>query len=62
MKIKIKNDVHANFKYYYPNEYNSQFNDNNNKMLNYDLTNNQMNSNYLMHKSQNNFYKTQSGI
>ena len=62
MKIKIKNDVHANFKYYYPNEYNSQFNDNNNKMLNYDLTNNQMNSNYLMQQSQNNFYKTQSGI
>ena len=59
---KIKNDVHANFKYYYPNEYNSQFNDNNNKMLNYDLTNNQMNSNYLMQQSQNNFYKTQSGI
>jgi len=58
---KIKNDIHANCKYYYPNEYNSQFNDNN-KMQNYDSTNNQMNSNYLMHGSQNNFYKTQSGI
>ena len=58
---KIKNDIHANCKYYYPNEYNSQFNDNN-KMQNYDMTNNQMNSNYLMNKSQNNFYKTQSGI
>ena len=58
---KIKNDMHANYKYYYPNEYNSQFNDNN-KVQNYDLTNNQMNSNYLIHRSQNNFYKAHSGI
>ena len=30
----IKNDIHANFKYYYPEEFNNQMNDNN-KYQNY---------------------------
>jgi hypothetical protein len=40
---KIKNDIHANCKYYYPNEYNFNMNDNN-KMQNNDWKNTQMNS------------------
>jgi len=45
---KIRNDVHANCKYYYPEEYNSQVNEN--KFQNIDwknnLINNNINSNY----------------
>ena len=58
---KIQNDMHANFKYYYPEEYNSQFNDNN-KNQNIDWKMNQINTNNIMYGSQNNFYKSQSGI
>ena len=56
---KIQNDMHANLKYYYPEEYNSQFND---KNQNNDWNMNQINNNNLMYGSQNNFYKTQSDI
>ena len=52
---KIQNDIHANFKYYYPEEYNSQFNDIN-KNQNYEWTKEQLNSNNLMYGSKNNFY------
>ena len=53
--------MHANFKYYYPEEYNSQFNDNNkNQNINWKM--NQINTNNIMYGSQNNFYKSQSGI
>ena len=40
---KIKNDIHANCKYYYPNEYNFNMSENN-KMQNNDWKNTQMNS------------------
>ena len=52
---KIQNDIHANFKYYYPEEYNSQFNDIN-KNQNYEWTKEQLNPNNLMYGSKNNFY------
>ena len=52
---KIQNDIHANFKYYYPEEYNSQFNDIN-KNQNYEWAKEQLNSNNLMYGSKNNFY------
>ena len=51
---KKQNDMHANCKYYYPEEYNSQFSDN--KIQNSDW-NNKVNSNNLMYGSKNNFYK-----
>ena len=54
----IQNDVHANCKYYYPDEYNNQINDN--KYQNLDLNNNKLNNNNLMYGSKNNFYKTES--
>ena len=57
---KIQNDIHANVKYYYPEEYSSQFNDNKNQ--NNDWNINQINNNNLMYGSKNNFYKTQSDV
>ena len=57
---KIQNDIHANVKYYYPEEYNNQFNDNKNQ--NNDWNMNQINNNNLMYGSKNNFYKTQSDV
>ena len=57
---KIQNDIHANVKYYYPEEYNLQFNDNKNQ--NNDWNMNQINNNNLMYGSKNNFYKTQSDV
>ena len=57
---KIQNDIHANVKYYYPEEYNSQFNDNKNQ--NNDWNMNQINNNNLMYGSKNNFYKAQSDV
>ena len=57
---KIQNDIHANVKYYYPEEYNSQINDNKNQ--NNDWNMNQINNNNIIYGSKNNLYKTQSNV
>ena len=54
----IKNDIHANCKYYYPEEYNTQINDN--KYQNIDLNNNKYNNTNLMYGSKSNFYKNKN--
>ena len=56
---KKQNDMHANCKYYYPEEYNTQFNDNKNQNSDW---NNQINSNNLMFGSKNDFYKMNNEI
>ncbi len=57
---KIQNDIHANCKYYYPEEYNTQFNDN--KVQNTDWNSQMNNNNNLMFGSKNNFYKMNNEI
>jgi len=54
---KIKNDIHANCKYYYPDEYNSQFTDIE-KNKNFDYKNKPNDNENLYFGSKNNFSNT----
>jgi len=58
---ELQNDVHANYKYYYPEEFSSQFNSND-KSQNFSWKTNNMNDKNLNYGSYNNNTKINSGI